>query len=238
MKAVKLTIPIVLCVILLIVPVFELFGLINHLDFFLQNELATVIVQTVLAVAATVALFILKPEYDITGKIFLILLAPIALLNMLCFYDCVWGYSVIFAIVWGGCALALFIKFVPDSNWKATSAVFTVLISITFVGLYIWNFVYTSYINERTVESTHPSMNGTYVAELGTSENIIDKKTTIYIAKAEPEFKSFFGYYQAKPTQIYDGEEYEVKTAIISWLDDETVIINDQAYKAVAQGEE
>lgn len=234
MKAVMLAIPIVLCVLLLIVPIFELVGLINGLDFILNNEPAIVITQTVLIVGATVALFILKPEYERTGRIFLILLAPIALLNTLCFADCEWAYSVIFAVVWGGCAFAMYYRFVPDSNFKAASAVFSVLITVTFAALYLWNIIYVSFINERTVESTYSSMNGTYVAEVGTSKSLVGTKMTVYIAKADPESKNILGYYQAKPAKIYDGEEYEVKTAVISWLDDETVIINDEAYRSVS----
>lgn len=237
MKTVIYAIPIVLCVLLLIVPILELIGVANGLDFFHYNEIVTVVLQTVLTVGATVTLFVLKPEIDLTGRIFLTLLTPIALLNALCFYDGVWGLSVIFAVVWGGCALALFIKFVPDSNLKATSAVFSVLIAIAFVGMYLVNLIYVSFFNERTVKSEYPSMYGTYVAEVGTTESAFGTKTTVYIAKAEPEFKALIGYYQAKPTEIYEGEEYEVKTALISWLDDETVIINDQAYRAVTSVE-
>ena len=237
MKKVIFAIPIVLCVLLLIVPILELIGLVNGLDFFLHSEIVTVVLQAVLTVGATVTLFVVKPEIDLTGRIFLTLLTPIALLNALCFYDGVWGLSVVFAIIWCGCAIALFIKLVPDSNGKATSAVFSVLIGIAFVGMYLVNLIYVSFFNERIVESECPSMYGTYVAEVGTTEGAFGTKTTIYIAKAEPEFKAVIGYYQAKPTKIYEGEEYEYKTAIISWLDDETVIINDQAYQAVSQYE-
>lgn len=233
MKAVMLAIPIVLCVLLLIVPIFELIGLINGLDFILHNELAIVITQTVLTVGATVALFVLKAEYGRTGRIFLMLLAPIALLNSLCFADCEWAYSIIFAVVWSVCAFVLYYRLVPDSAFKATSAVFSVLIALAFVGLYLWNLLYGSFINDRTVEATYTSMNGTYVAEVCTSKSLIGTKMTVYIAASDPKSENMLGYYQAKPAKIYEGEEHETKTASISWLDDETVIINDEAYRSV-----
>lgn len=237
MKAVMLIIPIVLCVLLLIVPALELFGLINCLDFIPNNEIAIVVVQTVLVVGATVALFILKPEYGTTGRIFLILLAPIAILNSLCFADGSWKFTVILAIIWGGCAFALYYKLVPDSYFKATSAVFSVLFAIAFVVLYLINLIYGSAV-EQTLESSYPSMNSTYIAEVYTSKSIAGTSMTVKVAKSEPDFENFIGYYQAKPTTVYVGEEFETKTAIISWLDDETVIINDTAYRAVNGAEE
>jgi len=237
MKAVMLIIPIVLCVLLLIVPIFELVGLLSDLEFFLHNEILIVILQTVLTVGATVALFILKPKYEVTGRIFLILLAPIAILNALCFADCQWGYSIIFAVIWGGCAFAMYMKFVPDSGFKATSAVFSVLLTIALVVLYGWNIIYDSFINERTIEKTYESMHGTYVAEVGTSKSLIGTNTTVYITKSEPSYDSFLGYYQPKPLKIYEGEEYEAKVAIISWLDDSTVAINDEIFRAVTPEE-
>ncbi len=233
MKAVILAIPIVLCVLLLIVPIFELVGLVNGVDFFLHNEIVMVIIQTVLTGGAAVALFIIKPEYEKTGRIFIILLAPISLINALCFADCEWGYSIIFAVVWSACAFAMYYKFVPDSGFKATSAVFSVLLAVALVVLYAWNMIYGSLINKRTIEETYPSMDGTYIAEAGTSKSLIGTKTTVYITKADPAADSFIGYYQVKPVKIYEGEEYEIKTASISWLDDSTVIVNDQAYRAV-----
>lgn len=237
MKTVMLIIPIVLCVLLLIVPVFEIFGLINYLDFIPHNEIVLAIVQTVFAVGATIALFVLKPTYDITGRIFLTLLAPIAILNSLCFADASWKFTVIFAVVWGGCAFALYYKFVPDSYFKATSAVFSVLLTIAFVVLYLINLIHGS-ISEQTLESSYPSMHGTYTAEVYTTKSIGGTGMSVEIAKTEPDFDNFIGYFQAKPITIYVGEEHETKTAIITWLDDETVIINDTAYRAVTNTEE
>ena len=230
-------IPIMLCILLLILPILELIGLLNGLDFFLHNEILIVILQTVLTVGATVTLFVLKPEFDITGMIFLILLAPVGILNALCFADCEWGWSIFFAIVWASCCFAMYFKFVPDSTFKATSAVFSVLLAVALVVLYGWNIIYGSFVNERDIKSTYPSMDGTYVAELGTSKSLIGTKTTVYIAKAEPICDLFFAYYQAKPAKIYEGEEHEVKIASISWLDDSTVIVNDRAYRSITPQE-
>ncbi len=238
MKTVTLIIPIVLCVLLLIVPCLELFGLINALDFIPNNEIALVIVQAAITVAATVALFLLKPVYGNTGKIFLMLLAPIAILNSLCFADGSWKYTVIFALVWGICAFLLYFKFVPDSYFKATSAVFSVLIAFAFVVLYLINLIGNTMTTE-TVQSSYPSINGTYVAEVKLLENkVLDDEMAVDIARSEPEFKNFIGYFQARSERIYTGEEHETKTAVISWLDDETVIVNDAAYRSVKSTEE
>lgn len=230
-NTVLMIIPIALCAVFAIVPIFELIGLIKGLDFVLYSELAIVIVQTLLAVGATVALFILKPRYERTGRIFLMLGAPISLLNALCFANSERGSSIIFALICAGCIFALFLKFVPDSNLKATSAVFSVLITIAIVVVYLIGLVYGAFINKYTVSETFTSIEGNYVAELGTSESLMGTKTVVYVARAEAEFGAVLGSYWQKPVCIYEGEDYEVKTAVISWLDENTVIINDGEYK-------
>ena len=238
MKNAMLVIPIVLCIILLIVPCLELFGLVNGLDFIPNNEIVLVIAQAVLTIGATVALFILKPTYNTIGNIFLSLLSPIAILNALCFADGSWKFSIIFALIWASCSFALYFKFVPDSYLKATSAVFSVLIAIAFVVLYIINLIGNS-LTTVSIKDSYPSMHDTYVAEIKLHENKLfgENKMSVDIAKSEPEFKNFIGRFEAKSAEIYTGEEYETKTVIVSWLDDETVIVNDSAYRAVTNEE-
>ena len=163
----------------------------------------------------------------------MILLAPIALLNTLCFINSEWKFSILFAIVWSVCAFVMYLKFVPDSAFKATSAVFLVLLTVAVIGFYIWNLIYGSFVNKLAVESSYPSTDGTYIAEVCSSESLLDKKMAVYIAKSDPEFKAVIGYYQAKPAKIYEGESHEIKTAYLSWLDDVTLVINDEAYRSV-----
>lgn len=234
-NAVMLSIPIILCVIFIIVPILRLIGLICDLDFVFYNEAAIVITQAVLAIGAAVALFVVKPKYSNTGRIFLILSAPISLLNALCFADAEWKLSIIFAVVWSGCIFASYLKFTPDSSFKAIAAVVSVLLAITLVVCFIVGIVYNAFVHSFAVYESIDSMHGTYRADLGTSENVLGTKTEIYINKNEPEFKVILGCFYVKPIQVFEGEDYEIKTVTIDWLDDSTVIINGDPYKVTEE---
>lgn len=223
--------PIALFVIFLILPIFELIALISGLDFRLYNEIFICITQAVLAIGATVAVFVMKLKFTAVDRVFLILAAPLALLNAICLANGEWGGTVIFAILSAVAVFVLYSKFVPDGNGKAASAVFSVLFAIAFSVIFVWGLIDGAFIDKRTEKSRYTSVEGTYIASLGTSESLISTKTTVYVSKVESEFGVLFGSYWQKPVLVYEGEDYEVKTAVLSWLDDSTLIINDKEYK-------
>ncbi len=230
-KNIALTaIPIAICVIFIIVPIFEAIGLMIGLDFSLYSETLIAILQTVVAIGATVAVFILKPKYSTLPRLCLLFAAPISLLNALSFANGDWGGSIICAVIWCGCILALYLKFVPDSVLKAMSAIVSVLVAIVFCVVFVWGLI-SGALSERKVEDSYESHNGTYVAEVCVEESLISSKTVIIVKRATPEFGAFFGSYSAPEMTVYEGEAHEAETALINWLDDETVIINGEAYR-------
>ena len=212
MKAFLVTIPIILCVLFIIVPVFEVIGLTNGLDFVLENEILTVSIQAFFAITALVILFITKPEYNRTGRTFLMLLTPISLFNTF------------------ACVFTLYIKFVPDSRIKATSAAFSVLIAIGIAVIYLWNLFSGIVVKQETVTTLDSPM-GTYTAFVYSEESPLSSASTFEIKKNVPEIEAFIGNYFKKQTTIYEGEAYEAKTAKVSWIDDTTFVINEKEYK-------
>ncbi len=229
MKILKLAIPIALCVIFLIVPLFELVGLLNGLDFNLYNEMVIGIVQTVLAVAALVGLLILKPEYGWTGIIFLMLALPISLLNAMCFVGGSWVGSIFLAIIWCGCILTLYIRFVPDNAFKAMSAVLSVLITVAIVVIYLWGLV-SGFMGSDTVEETIPSPNGKYVLEITTEESLLSSKMAVKVRLASPVSGALLGDYSADAVTVYEGEPHEADTAKIEWKNESTIVIDGNEY--------
>ena len=230
MKAFLVTIPIILCVLFIIVPVFEVIGLTNGLDFVLENEILTVSIQAFFAITALVILFITKPEYNRTGRTFLMLLTPISLFNTLCFVDSSWSYSILIAVISFACVFTLYIKFVPDSRIKATSAAFSVLIAIGIAVIYLWNLFSGIVVKQETVTTLDSPM-GTYTAFVYSEESPLSSASTFGIKKNLPEIEAFIGNYFKKQTTIYEGEAYEAKTAKVSWIDDTTFVINEKEYK-------
>lgn len=229
-NTIQLIIPIALCVIFVIFPIFELIALCTGLEFRIHGEAAFAIIFALFAIASTVFLFIFKPKYKRVGKILLTLAAPLSLLTSICFICGDWAASVIFALIWSGCVFALYIKLVPDSNFKAAAAVVSVLLAIAFVVIYLWGVIYSAFISKTEINSTYPSIDGYYQAELGTEKSLISTKTVIYISRTDAEFGVLLGSFWKKPLLVYEGEDYEVKTAQINWLDESTVIINGEEY--------
>lgn len=231
MKYAMTAIPIVLCVILIFIPIMELSGLVTGTEFKLYNEIATVIVQTVLCVGAVTALFIVRPRYGRTGRIFVILLLPISLLNALCFADPAWGWSILFVLMICGCSFAIYVRFASDSVGKAISAVVSVLAAVAFIALYVYNLVYTSFFSNITVEKTVGSPDGGYVAEVLTDESVLGDKTRVSVRPTDRCFGAIIGGFSKKPQLIYTGEDYEVDTVRISWANEKTIVINGTEYE-------
>lgn len=231
MKAAMLAIPILLCTMLILIPVMEFIGLVTNTDFNLYNEIATVIVQTVLCVGAVTALFIIKPRYGKAGRIFVILLLPFSLANGLCFADPAWGWSILFVLIICGCSLAIYIRFSRDSVGKAVSAVLSVLAAIALVVLYVYNLVYNSFFSDITVIRSIGSPDESYVAEVISDASVLGDKTRVRIKQSEQRFGALIGGFSEKSQLIYTGEDYEIDTVRISWTNEKTVAVNGTEYE-------
>ncbi len=230
MAVAMLLIPIILFIAMLILPVFELVGLILGLDFVLFSEPAVVITQAVLIFAAMIAFLIINPEFGRTERILFIWLLPLSLLNALSFTGAEWGLSVVFAIVWAVCCLVMYIKFVPDGVFKAISAVCSILIAVAFVVMYLIFSVFQPITVDKTVTETQESPSGEYIAEEIAVDGIFSDKMQIIVKKANPVANAVLGCYEDKSIVIYEGEFHETEVSKFSWKDDSTIIINDEEY--------
>ncbi len=232
MKTACLVITIVLCVLFIILPIFEFIAWVGDINFTLYSELVIPIIQTVIAVGSAIAVFIMRPEFGIAEKIFANLLTPIALLNALCFIDCNSIVPIILAIVCCGALFAIYIKFVPDGFFKATSAVFSVLLSVAFVVGYLVIGVLGDVVTERSVTETIESGDGTYVAEISLANSIlIGEEMEVRVYPAEPKVRAFIGSYTYDPISVYTGQPHETQTATVEWKDDSTLVINGEEHK-------
>lgn len=222
--------PIVLCALFALMPLFEFIALCTGLDFRINAELALAVIFALLSAAALAFSLVYKPKYNKAGKILLTLALPLSILTALSFVTGSNNWSFLFALIWCGCALLLYIKFVPDSNLKALSAIVSVLLAIAFAVIWLWGLISTAFISDITVHSEHPSIDGYYKAEVCVSDSLIGSKTVVRISRAEKEFGVLLGRFWQYPTEIYEGEDYEYKTVQINWLDESTVIINGNEY--------
>ncbi len=233
MVVASILIPIILFLALSVVPVFEIVGLSMGLDFWLYNEMVVVIVQSSLALIAMIAILIMRPEYGVTGKIFWMLLTPLALINAICFTESQWAFSILFAIFWSICCFVIYLNFVPDSVFKAISAVFSVLLAVALVVLYLIYSVFIPATDNSEITESFVSPNGEIVAEEKAVDGIISDSMIIEVHKINPEIEAVLGYYEQDSIVVYEGEAYETETAKISWKDDSTLIINDVEYNIV-----
>ncbi len=230
MKIAALVIPILLCVLLIFIPVLQAVGLVMGLTLVLASDLVIAIIQAVIAVGCAIAIFVIKPEYGTAGKLFWTLALPISLLNSLCFADSQSIIAAILALIWSGAVFAVFMRFVPDSGFKATSAVLSVLLTVAFAVIFLVFGIFAPIVKERTVHSTIDSPSGDRSAEVVSVSTPISTKMCLDIKHNEPKINIFIAGYYDKSVTLYEGSDYETKTAKISWKDENTVIINGAEY--------
>ncbi len=232
MKIATLVIPIVLCVLFIILPIFELVAFTNDLEFFLYAEPAIVIIESILALGSAIALFVMRQKLDWIGKLFVILLLPITLCNAFCFVDSEWDKSIFISLIMIVSVLAVYLFFVPDSVPKALSAIVSVLLAVGILTCYIIFDVFIPKAFPHDVQKEIKSTKGTYIAEVLISKDnpLEGEKTVIEVRMVEPKTGAVLGRYDYKPMEIYKGESYEIETLVIEWKDDSTLLIAGKEY--------
>ncbi len=230
MKIATLVISILLCLFMVIVPIFETVAFANDLDFALHNEKAIVWAQTIASLVAFIAMLIMHDHFNLAGKIFCMLLPPIAIWNAMCFVNSEWMFSIFFGLVWVGLIVAIYAKCVPDGVFKAISAVVSVLLGISLVVLYLIYGIFQPVVNQRTVYDTQTSPDGKYIAEMTLNESPISQSTVVQVKAADPQKETFMGVYKYKSVDVYEGEAHEIHIYEMSWKDNSTLIINGNEY--------
>ncbi len=223
-------IPIALLVVFAILPLYEFIGFMTELEFTLYSEKLIAILQAVIAIGAVVAVFIFKPRFEVWERICILFAFPLSIVNVFTFEDGEWYGSLIFAVISCGCIFAIYLKFLPDSVFKAISAIVAVLLTIVICIIFVWNLV-SGAISERKLDDKYESLNNVFVAEVYIEESLISSKTVVVVKRTEPEFGAMLGSFSAPEMIAFEGEEHAAETIMINWLDDETVIINGEAYR-------
>ena len=223
-------IPIALLVFFIILPFYELIGFLTELDFTVNGEKAISIIQALIAIGSTVALFIFKPRFVFWEKMCLLAAFPLSLINAFSFIDGEWIGSLIFAVISCGCIFAIYLKFLPDSVIKAISAIISVLLAILICIVFVWKLV-SGVMTDRILEDKYESLDGRFVAEVYIEESLISSKAIVVVKPVEPEFSALFGSFSAPEMIAFEGESHMAETIMINWLDEETVIINGDAYR-------
>ncbi len=223
-------VPVAVLVFFMTLPLYELIGFLTELEFSLYSEKAISILQALLAIGAVVSVFIFKPRFVLYEKLCLLFAFPLSIINVFSFIDGEWGGAVILAIISCGCILAIYLRFLPDSVAKAISAIVAVLLAIVVCIVFIWNLV-SGVISDRKLDDKYESLNKTFVAEVFIEESLISTKTVVTVRPSEAEFGAIIGSFSAPEMIVFEGEAHAAETIMINWLDDETVIINGDAYK-------
>jgi hypothetical protein len=223
-------VPIAVLVFFILLPLHELIGFLTELEFSIYSDKAVSILQALLAIGAVVSVFIFKPKFVLYERLCLMLAFPLSIINAFSFIDSEWGGAIILAIISCGCIFAIYLRFLPDSVLKAISAIIAVLLTIILCIVFIWNLV-SGVISDRKLDDKYESLNKTYVAEVFIEESLISTKTVVVIRPAEAEFGAILGSFSAPEMIVFEGEAHDAETIMINWLDDETVVINGDAYK-------
>ncbi|MBQ5837812.1 MAG: hypothetical protein IIW39_03985 [Clostridia bacterium] len=223
-------VPSVLLVFFTLIPLHELIAFLTELDFTVYSEKAFSIIQAIIAIGSAVAVFILKPRFNAWERICILITFPMSIVTAFTFLNGEWGGAFVFALISCGCIFAIYLKFLPDSVLKAVSAIVAVLLTIVICIVFVWNLI-SGALTDRILDDKYESLNGTFVAEVYIEESLISSKTVVAIKRTESEFGLIMGSFFAPEIIAFEGEEHEAETIMINWLDDETVIINGEAYR-------
>lgn len=217
-----------LCVCLFLVPVLMLFLLVFGYELYFRYPTAFLCSMSILAVAALVAVYIQKPILSKIETVFAILL-PSAVL--FCGLKAAKTDLGVFAWLFAGillvCCAVLLIKILPRALWKFFAAGFTVLLCGFFLVDMFFSVVFLG-ITCNTVVQSVPSLQNTYVAEvIDSNQGALGGDTLVEVRKNVSANVLFFTV-KSHPVRVYEGEWGEFETMEIVWLDENTLLVNNE----------
>lgn len=230
MKALKTAFPITLFSVFAITPLLRLIALMCGVDFVLYSEPFICILQLLVSIAAVTLCYVYKPRFATWGNALIAASLPFAAGNCICLLNGNWGASPYFSLVCTAGVIIVYAKFIPDSGFRALTAVASVLLATAFVALAIWSMISGIISVEKTVESNVESIDGEYYAEIAIEKTLLGAKTVITVKPSDSSFGFIIGAFWEKDYVIYEGEDYIAKTASVNWLDERTLVINGTEY--------
>ena len=197
----------VLCVCLLSVPVLMLFLWTFGYALLFRYPTAFLCAMSVLAAAALVAVYIQKPIFSKAETVFAVFLPTAALF---CGLKAAKSDSGVFAWLFAGillvCCAVLLIKILPRALWKFLAAGFEMLLC----GFFLLDMFFT-------------------VVFLGITCNqgALGGDTFVEVRKTASANVWFFTV-QSRSVRVYEGEWGELETMETVWVDENTLLVNNE----------
>lgn len=218
----------VLCVCLLSVPVLMLFLWAFGYALLFRYPTAFLCAMSVLAAAALVAVYIQKPIFSKAETVFAVFLPTAALF---CGLKAAKSDSGVFAWLFAGillvCCAVLLIKILPRALWKFLAAGFEMLLCGFFLLDMFFTVVFLG-ITCNTVVRTVPSPQNTYVAEvIDSNQGALGGDTFVEVRKTASANVLFFTA-QSRSVRVYEGEWGELETMETVWVDENTLLVNNE----------
>lgn len=217
-----------LCVCLLSMPVLMLFLWAFGCELLFRYPTAFLCSMSILVVATLVAVYIQKPIFSKIETVFAILLPSAALF---CGLKAAKSDLGVFAWLFAGilfvCCAVLLIKILPRTLWKFFATGFTVLVCGFFLIDMFFSVVFLG-ITCNTVVRTVPSPQNTHVAEvIDSNQGALGGDTLVEVRKNVSANVLFFTV-KSHPVRVYEGEWGEFETMEIVWLDENTLLVNNE----------
>lgn len=222
--------PPVLVVLQLACPVCEIIGLVLGLTFTLHRFMLFVTVSAVIMLVCTIVLCIWKPRESRFSKVCFMLLMPISLLNGLCWFGGVTYPLALLALGNFCCAVVLHYQYA--GAWGCLSTVVTFLLGIYVAGICMLLLILACEMPEKTVIAEYHSPEGTYTAQVIVNDGGgrgADTQVDIY--DHSRDFDVWIGQFRLPEEKIYSGDWMEYETMVVQWLDDRTLMIDDEIYE-------
>lgn len=230
-----------------IVPLCFLIAVLSGRYLQLGNPVFISVLLTVITAAAFVVMLIFRPEYGWINSTVLSLALLFSTVTQFYFilhavriYE---GYdttvpAIIFAVN-TVVMIVMFIKAIDDSWYKAAFGVITVLFAMGAVAYSGYLLVSGSIFGEKQYASGPDSLDGGYRTYVTYRESGLtsDGGTYVYTVRTE-ECGVPFGKLKYAPRRIYSGGKLAYENMLITWIDNETLLIDGEVYSASKSPEE
>lgn len=228
MKRTVSAIPLMLMILYSLLPLCFVAAQVLGYNFLLYNYPVYIAVLAFFSLAAAVYIIVAK-NYPEHGYVLSAFLVPLTVLNaILIGKHCELVYVLLFMVVSIGSFAVLLYK--SRSVAKILSVAATVVLLILFFALDYFRSVFVGFNNDEVVKSIS-SPDNRYTAEvISSNQGALGGNTYVDIRFDSENINILIGEYRKPAERIYSGKYGEYENIQVSWKDNDTLLINGEAY--------
>ncbi len=224
--------PGILCVLFALYPAGKAIGALCGYDLVLRSPPATLGVLAALSLAVLVALLLTKTVLPRAQAFCAALLLPLSIVNgLVCVFESDWKATIVFVLVCCACSLFLFIQSSSPFLFKmACTGLSALLVAASLFAAFVGSVLGDDFVSNATVKAV-PSPTGGAIADvIDSNQGVLGGDTLVVVRDTRGPIHLGLLDLSKSPLCVYTGEWGESTTMRISWVDEQTLLINGLEY--------